>query len=213
MNFIKKYIASLLTIILIPILINIFTNIFNWNDIWNNGWIILFLMSLIILIPFIIYFFNTQSKINENDKIVFSSLMNVINETDIDYILRDMSSNIPISDQSLRPILKFLNDSSKTKNIIHNKNLKKLLFKFQISLKLYSDKRGLYTFPIDRGGETFYGFDSEFKNNKYSLYEQRVNELDELASTAYTNYRFLIEYAKSKDLNFFTNKTINKNDI
>jgi len=210
MKFIKKYYGILIVIILFPLAINYFTNIVSWNDIWNNWWMVLFILLLLIAFPFFWNFYDSKKEINKNDKTVFRNLMDVLNKTDIDYILRDMRNNIPVHINQMIPIWNFLNDCQKTNNIIHDKKLNKLLENFKNALRKYSNKSAEYTAPLDRS-EIIFGFDPEFKVMNDKLYGQRLNELDELASMAYTEYKILIEYAKSRDLDILT-KTTNKQE-
>jgi len=200
MKFIKKYFEILIVVILIQLVINYFTNTVSLNDIWNKGWMVLFILIFLILIPFVLNFIDSQKLINETDRSVFTKLMINLHESDIDYILRVMTNNIPISIYVMKPIWNFLDDYNKAIYKIHNKKLNELLYKFQYSLRCYSQKRGLYTSPLDNIDEMYFGFDSYFKNTEHELYDKRVKELDHLASIAHKYYTNLIEFAKSKDL-------------
>lgn len=206
-----KIIGVILSLFIIPIWINYFTDTVTYNDIWNNGWMITsILLFSFLVIALIVLFqqknnkskkpdFSPNTRINQNDIDTYKRLVSILNLDNTEYYLRDMQNNLPISITDIKMFVKFITESTSVKNRIVNPELRQKVESFTIALSNFMNKRAAYTSPLKHDDELC-GFDPDFKQDNYPLYEKRVNELDDLATEAYKKLKELIIFAKEKDI-------------
>jgi hypothetical protein len=195
-NFIKKYIWIFTTCLAISAF---FIREETRNFVWNQGFLFPFIFSFLINITLAIYIIYSKSKINKTDIETYNAAMSLLNYDNVNYYLEEYDMGGLLKWDEMKRFYNFRLYCSMAKFHIKHRKLRKLILSFKISLDNFLNKLALYTSPLDHNPD-FIRIPKELEREDRKEWEKRSQELNNLATLAFNEFKKLVKFAKEKEI-------------